>query len=246
MKNHRYNLVHALVATVALLVMLFGRGLGSFWNQFVHGGGRITPENAVQMATMSSALFGSLLLVLWISTLFLKKPEPVEEAPRSRWRTIGLVLLSTPVIVIGAMVLSAIGALITSAFTGEASESQELVKVLLQDSISNRNIFVLGGFAVICAPLLEEMLFRGVIFRGFMKSMPPWAAMLLSGAIFSLAHVNAATFGAIWFLGCAFAWLYRRTGTILASMFVHSAFNTFNLLLLLLARYMLKTYNLSM
>ena len=59
--------------------------------------------------------------------------------------------------------------------------------------------------------------------------MPVWGAMLLSGFIFAFVHVNAATFIPLWFLGIAFAWLYVRTGTLLAPMAVHFIFNALNL-----------------
>ena len=74
--------------------------------------------------------------------------------------------------------------------------------------------------------------FRGIVFRGFASALPFWGAALLSGAVFALVHVNAASFVALWFLGVAFAWLYARTGTILAPMTAHVLFNAANLLLL--------------
>ena len=61
--------------------------------------------------------------------------------------------------------------------------------------------------------------------------MPVWAAMLLSGFVFALVHVNAVTFIPLWFIGVAFAWLYSKTGTILAPMLVHFIFNLVNLCL---------------
>ena len=56
--------------------------------------------------------------------------------------------------------------------------------------------------------------------------------MAASGFLFALVHVNAASFLPLWFLGCAFAELYRRTGTILAPMTAHALFNAANLALL--------------
>ncbi|MBR5025331.1 MAG: CPBP family intramembrane metalloprotease, partial [Victivallales bacterium] len=55
----------------------------------------------------------------------------------------------------------------------------------------------------------------------------------LSGFLFALAHINAATMIPLWFLGIAFAWLYVRTGTLLAPMAVHFTFNAVNLFLCL-------------
>ena len=88
---------------------------------------------------------------------------------------------------------------------------------------------ILFSFLLIEAPLLEELLFRGVLFGGLTKIMPVWGAMLLSGFLFAVIHVNAATLIPLWFLGVAFAWLYARMGTLLAPMVVHLTFNAVNL-----------------
>ena len=83
------------------------------------------------------------------------------------------------------------------------------------------------------APLLEEPIFRGVVFRGFCRAMPEWGALLLSGVVFALVHVNASSFVPLTFLGVFFAWLYWKSGTILAPMTAHLLFNATNLVLLL-------------
>ena len=98
-------------------------------------------------------------------------------------------------------------------------------------SLGLRAVMILA--VLVQAPLLEEPIFRGVIFRGFSRALPVWAAMILSGAVFAIVHVNAASFVPLTFLGVFFAWLYRRSGTILAPMTAHFVFNAVNLLLLL-------------
>lgn len=117
--------------------------------------------------------------------------------------------------------------------TGIAPADQELVKCFADGTYSVPLRAVLVLFVLFQAPLLEEPLFRGILFRGFFRSMPFLPAALLSGAIFALVHVNAASFVALWFLGIAFAWLYHRTGSILAPMTCHFLFNAVNLILVL-------------
>ena len=60
--------------------------------------------------------------------------------------------------------------------------------------------------------------------------MVSFLIVMLSGAFI---HVNAATLLPLWFLGVAFAWLYWRTGSILAPMLAHFLFNATNLALIL-------------
>lgn len=92
------------------------------------------------------------------------------------------------------------------------------------------------GFAtVICAPIGEELLFRGLIFRG-LYDQSPVAAWCLSVGLFAAAHVTgyvgAYDLGTLVlaFLqyvpaGLALAFAYRKSGNILAPMLMHIAIN---------------------
>lgn len=87
-----------------------------------------------------------------------------------------------------------------------------------------------NGFAsvvtvCIVAPLLEEMLFRGVILRSFLQQYSRWNAILGSAFLFGLAHLNVYQFvvGAV--LGTISGWLYERTRSLWPSIFLHGAYN---------------------
>jgi membrane protease YdiL (CAAX protease family) len=44
--------------------------------------------------------------------------------------------------------------------------------------------------AVIAAPIIEELIFRGLVLRGFLSRMRPVAAIALQGILFGVAHVD--------------------------------------------------------
>lgn len=44
--------------------------------------------------------------------------------------------------------------------------------------------------AVIAAPIVEELVFRGVVMRGFLSRIGPWFAVPLQGVLFGIAHVD--------------------------------------------------------
>ena len=58
--------------------------------------------------------------------------------------------------------------------------------------------------------------------------------MVASGFLFALVHVNAVSFIPLWFFGIALAWLYYRTGRLLAPMLTHFLFNLVSVATLLL------------
>ncbi len=44
--------------------------------------------------------------------------------------------------------------------------------------------------AVVCAPFVEELVFRGLVLRGLMSRAPVWWAVGLQGVLFGCAHID--------------------------------------------------------
>ena len=78
---------------------------------------------------------------------------------------------------------------------------------------------------VIAAPILEELLFRGIILDGLLKQHSPALAIFISTMLFGIVHLNPQQFIAALFLGGFMGWVYYRTGSFLACMIIHCAAN---------------------
>ncbi|MFV0289306.1 MAG: lysostaphin resistance A-like protein [Mangrovibacterium sp.] len=88
---------------------------------------------------------------------------------------------------------------------------------------------VLVRVAVI-APIVEELIFRGVIMHGLMRNYPKAVAIFLSGLLFALFHLNPWQFSATFFLGCLLGWLMIITQNIFACILGHAINNLIVLL----------------
>jgi membrane protease YdiL (CAAX protease family) len=75
--------------------------------------------------------------------------------------------------------------------------------------------------AVIAAPILEEILFRGIILDGFLKNYHPAKAIIWSGVIFGLIHFIPAQALNAAFIGIALGWVYYRSRSLGLCMFLH-------------------------
>jgi membrane protease YdiL (CAAX protease family) len=84
-------------------------------------------------------------------------------------------------------------------------------------------LFVL--VAVVMAPLFEEVVFRGFLFRGFANSWGWVWGGLASAAVFGLAHLQLDVFVPLATLGFVLAWAYKRTGSLWACIAMHAIFN---------------------
>jgi uncharacterized protein len=99
------------------------------------------------------------------------------------------------------------------------------------------SVVVLGLAVAVLAPITEELMFRGLLLRSFMRRMPFWPAALLSTLLFALFHVpQVDTFvGAVTLalsvavLGLGNCYLVRITGRLAPAMMVHASFNALSL-----------------
>lgn len=78
--------------------------------------------------------------------------------------------------------------------------------------------------AVVVAPLVEEILFRGILFAGLRQRMAFLPAALLSAAAFVVPHGPSVAIP-IFFLGVVLALVYERTRTVYASYAAHALLN---------------------
>ncbi|MGC6425334.1 MAG: CPBP family intramembrane glutamic endopeptidase [Lentimonas sp.] len=93
-------------------------------------------------------------------------------------------------------------------------------------------IGILVVFAVMLAPFVEEIIFRGCIYR-FLKSKTTFfLAQLISGIVFSLMHANLMSLVPLIFVGIILARVYEKSGNLLVPICFHALFNGFNLLML--------------
>jgi len=74
------------------------------------------------------------------------------------------------------------------------------------------------------APVCEETFFRGFVFPGLMRWSVP-VAVIVSAALFSVAHASVKAFIPIFAIGMIFATTYFRSGNLISTMLAHFAYN---------------------
>lgn len=84
-----------------------------------------------------------------------------------------------------------------------------------------------GGIirVIVIAPVVEEMIFRGVIFSGFRRNYSPFWAIFLSALLFALFHLNPWQLGPTFLLGLLLGYVRQKTGSLLASVVTHALHN---------------------
>ena len=107
-----------------------------------------------------------------------------------------------------------------SLFLNALQNDQSLLKFLIMVNV------------VVMAPWVEELLFRGLLFRWLLGYRSVLASAILSGVFFGVIHDALTSIVPIAFLGVALAWLYHRTGSLLTSIVFHTVFNAIMMILM--------------
>jgi uncharacterized protein len=125
--------------------------------------------------------------------------------------------------------------LIVSLLNQQIWQGQGGSNPLLQLALQSQDSLALGIFfftAAIAAPLFEEFLFRGFLLPSLTRYLPVWGAIVLSSFLFAAAHLSLSEVIPLFFLGCILGIVYTRSRNLLASMLLHSLWNSGTLLAL--------------
>ncbi len=82
----------------------------------------------------------------------------------------------------------------------------------------------------VVAPVVEELIFRGLILNGFRRNYNAFTAVFMSALLFALFHLNPWQFPATFILGLLLGWLVIRTNSIILAIIGHSINNLLVLL----------------
>ncbi len=92
---------------------------------------------------------------------------------------------------------------------------------------------------VVLAPISEELFFRGILYRG-LKSSLPYLSGYISAFLFAIVHGNVGAFVPLFAFALILSTLYERTGSIIAPMICHGAFNLLNVYFIVLWEYLIR------
>ena len=146
-------------------------------------------------------------------------------SPSSVRATLGL-LLAPVALLVPALVLAntTLGALLARLFPPTRYQLEMFAQLTAPDLMQIITVCLL-------APFLEEMLFRGVMLRSFLRQYTRKQALLGSALLFGAAHMNLYQFAGGVLIGLVLGWLYDRSRSLWPCIALHALYNGAILLL---------------
>jgi len=88
----------------------------------------------------------------------------------------------------------------------------------------------LTGFIALSLGMLiivagEELFYRGLIFNYIRREETETKALLWSSGVFALVHLNPANMPATFVMGLLFAWLYKKSNSLIIPIIAHFTYN---------------------
>lgn len=217
--------------------VLFSLGL----QPLLHGViARAADQDGLQTCVNGLALDGGGLVgwLLFRSMLKTWHLDPAGPAPAATpapplpwlrvWRYGGATLL----LAVPVLVLSNYSWLFMLKKLGLPDEPQDLLAIFTK----TRSPFIVAGLLVVAcglAPLYEELLFRGGVYRFCRQRLGRNPALIMSGCLFGAMHQNLASFLPLSLFGIMLALAYEATGSLRVAVVAHGLFNLNTVFILL-------------
>ncbi len=237
------NVLATLIAILAVVFFLLSQfvfsigalGVAAFTGALETGGGEaeimasLEDPAIIALPTIWAVLTSNLFVfgMLW---LYLRRGHRLEQMGWYRWsqynwlKTLGLAIAC----IAGAMAFN----YIYTAYIFPDVEMQALMKEMIGSIPKTvQNQILLFTTVAIVAPLVEEVVFRGMLQKSLAGWLPGWAAILLSAFIFAAIHMQPEAIGALMALGTAFGVIYHYTKSLRLTRLLHVINNAAALIL---------------
>lgn len=159
----------------------------------------------------------------WANFLGLKKPN--------LRRALLFGVITAAIVLPGLLLLNKICEALLTLMQGKP-ELQSSIQIL-QVSVSPGQRICFGIAALVLAPFVEEILFRGILYR-FLKQMGwPRLSIVISSLLFGFIHGNLMALVPLSCLAVVLALLYDETDNLMSPITAHAVFNAVNFFMFL-------------
>ena len=101
----------------------------------------------------------------------------------------------------------------------------------ITDQFGDVSFFVMWFFVGLLGPVVEELVFRGIILGGLRTTGRIFSAIVLSALLFGLAHMNINQFSYTLCAGIFWGLLVEATGSIVPSLICHVMMNSVSVMM---------------
>lgn len=201
----------------------------------------LATDKTLILLSIVGTIFAHILTIgiLWLFITEGRK-RPFGQTIGFRWPTNMTPSISIMLCTLLALVLLGIGWAVTALWGGQKTQ----LDLIVESSMAAR--FVTALAAVATAPLVEELIYRGVLYSAFERAAGVAVAVVVVSLLFAGVHVfqysnNIGVITVITLLSFTLTLVRAYTGSVIPPFIVHLVFNGIQSLILVLAPFIDKS-----
>ena len=178
------------------------------------------------LSTASFQLVGLILTHYFLKVHEFTWGEFLGLSDRKPGRAIRIAVAVTVIALPLTLGLNSLSEFVLTKLQGKAAIQPTMQILAGTDNFTQRVIF--GFAAILLAPLIEEILFRGILYRTGQQMGYPRLALYGTSFVFAAIHGSLMTMLPLTVLAIILAKLYDHTNRLIAPILAHSLFNAVN------------------
>ena len=210
---------HAFLYLIEPLALRFGISISTQWIVFAFVG-----MEKAESYLMEITILVSLITILIFGKIYRGERENKDAGCHKKNRLAGKDILA--IVICGVCICISLNSLIMRSGITQYSETYQTTS----QSIYGASVFIqLSGVAFL-APMAEELVYRGMLYRRMRNMLPVWMSILGSAIIFGVNHGNIVQFVFAFITGAVMAYLYEIYHSLKASVLFHVVLNMTSLI----------------
>ena len=181
-------------------------------------------------------------LVLYIITMLLTIRYAIRKSNKQSFSTFNFSFNRIPGWLVPVIIISALALIVGLERISSLIPMPEYVQKIFEKTFT-KNVFSLVT-AIIAAPILEEILCRGIILKGLLKNYSPRTAILISAIFFGVIHLNPWQALTGFCAGLFLGWIFYKTQSVIPGIIIHATINITASLFLFLPKHQRGLFNL--
>lgn len=210
---------HSFLYLIEPLALRFGISISTQWIVFAFVG-----MEKAESYLMEITILVSLITILIFGKIYRGERENKDAGCHKKNRLAGKDILA--IVICGVCICISLNSLIMRSGITQYSETYQTTS----QSIYGASVFIqLSGVAFL-APMAEELVYRGMLYRRMRNMLPVWMSILGSAIIFGVNHGNLVQFIFAFITGAVMAYLYEIYHSLKASVLFHVVLNMTSLI----------------
>ncbi|SFO83992.1 hypothetical protein SAMN05428949_6698 [Chitinophaga sp. YR627] len=172
---------------------------------------------------ISPAIRSLLGLLSYTISLLLTIRYAAKSSGKWQHRPVNLSFNSIQPVLIPVLIICTLGLIVGMERLATLIPMPKVVEKMFED-LFKKDVFSIITI-VIAAPLLEEILCRGIILKGLLQRYPARKAIIISALFFGLVHMNPWQALPAFCIGLFMGWIFYKTNSIIPGIIVHATNN---------------------